>query len=251
LVDRTCHHPSTGEIDVSLDPRSELKSGLKRQLKSLVFRVVPRSRYKYNFLLEIADSGSVFDIGCGNDSPKRFKAARPDIRYVGLDIQDCGQNFGPEKDADEYVVTSPEGFRQAIEDRENLFDAVVSSHNLEHCLDPYGVVPAMARALKPGGRLYLSFPAAHSVRLPSREGSLNFYDDPTHVQPPDFRTVIRLLQEQNINVDFAAERYRPPFWVMRGILSEPLSRTRKAVRSGTWALYGFETIIWGTKVGGS
>lgn len=228
-----------------------MNSGLKRRLKSLVFRVVPRSRYKHNFLVEIADNGSVFDIGCGNDSPYRFKTARPDIRYVGLDVQDCGQSFDPEEYADEYVVTSPEGFRQAIEDRENRFDAVVSSHNLEHCLDPYGVVPAMARALRPGGRLYLSFPSAHSVHLPSREGSLNFYDDPTHVAPPDFRTVIRLLHEENIEVDFAAERYRPPFWVMRGVLSEPLSRARKTVGSGTWALYGFETIIWGTKAGSS
>lgn len=205
------------------------------------------SRNRRRFLAELKQCAEVFDIGCGNDSPYVFKASRPDIRYVGLDVIDYNQEHEPRAHADEYLVVPPEGFVSAIQERAGQFDAVVSSHNLEHCSDPESVVTAMARALRVGGRIFLAFPAAATVEFPSREGTLNFYDDSTHIQPPDYRTVLALLEAEGIGIDFAAERYRPPAWVVAGIVSEPLSRMRRRVMRGTWALYGFETVIWGSR----
>jgi len=191
----------------------------------------------------------VFDVGCGNDSPYLFKALRPDIRYVGLDVGDYNQAHAPDEYADEYLVVPAEGFLAAIEQRPSQFDAVVSSHNLEHCAQPVEVVTAMARSLRPGGRVYFAFPAAATVSLPSRHGTLNFFDDSTHVRPPDYQLVLDLLREEGIAIDFAAERFRPPIMVALGLINEPVSRFRKKVMRGTWALYGFETVIWGTKIG--
>ncbi len=208
--------------------------------------VVMRAHNRRRFLAELPTGAEVFDIGCGNDSPYLFKAIRPDIRYVGLDVADYGIAHDPNEYADQYLVVPPDQFLSTIQQRQGEFDAVVSSHNLEHCTEPDGVVTAMARALRPGGRIYLSFPAADTVNLPSREGTLNFFDDDTHVRPPDFRRVLGFLTAAGIDIDFAAERFRPLNWVLVGLVNEPLSRTRHKVMRGTWALYGFETVIWGT-----
>ncbi|MHA7661566.1 class I SAM-dependent methyltransferase [Mycolicibacterium sp. HS_4_1] len=210
-------------------------------------QVIMRANNRRRFLSKLPTGAEVFDIGCGNDSPYLFKSIRPDIRYIGLDVADYHVDHDPKEYADQYLVVPPSEFLSAIEQREGEFDAVVSSHNLEHCSEPDGVVTAMARALRPDGRIYLAFPAADTVNFPSRDGTLNFYDDDTHVQPPDYRRVIGLLTAAGITINFAAERFRPPNWVLVGLINEPLSRIRKKVLRGTWALYGFETVIWGTK----
>ena len=209
--------------------------------------VVMRAHNRRRFLTELPRGADVFDVGCGNDSPYLFKSIRPDIRYVGLDIADYGVEHDPNDYADQYLVVPPDRFLGAIEERHDEFDAVVSSHNLEHCAEPDGVVTAMARALRPEGRIYLAFPAADTVNFPSREGTLNFFDDDTHVRPPDYHRVIGLLTTAGVKIDFAAERFRPLNWALLGLVSEPFSRTRRKVMRGTWALYGFETVIWGTR----
>ena len=83
--------------------------------------------------------------------------------------------------------------------------------------------------------------------MPSREGTLNFWDDDTHVRPPDYQRVLDLLAAEDVTIDFSAERYRPPARLAVGVLTEPISRVRKKVMPGTWALYGFETVIWATR----
>ena len=209
--------------------------------------LVRPARSRKTFIADIIYGADVFDVGCGNDSPFQFKSVRPDIRYVGLDVGDYNQAHDPTEYADEYLLVPPEGFLPAIQGRPAQFDAVISSHNLEHCTSQDGVVTAMARALRPGGRIFLAFPAAATVSMPSRDGTLNFYDDPTHVSPPDYQRVLELLSSEGVGIDFAAERYRPPVYFLAGLLGEPLSRSRNRVNPGTWALYGFETVIWGTK----
>lgn len=217
-------------------------------LKSIAYTTTrSRPRDRHQFLIEIADRARVLDVGCGNDSPFRFKTVRPDIQYVGLDVGDYEQHHDPAKYADEYVVVSSDRFLQAIQELSGDFDAVISCHNLEHCEDPDGVVVAMARALRPAGRIFLSFPAAASVKFPSREGTLNFFDDVTHVRPPDYSRVLGLLRAEGVTVSYAVERHRPRLEVARGIVNEPVSRLRNKVMRGTWALYGFESVIWGRK----
>ena len=85
---------------------------------------------------------------CGNDSPYKFEAVRRGHPVVGLDVVDYNQSTSRPSYADEYLSVPADGFLAAIRERPNQFDAVVSSHNLEHCHDPDGVVTAMARALR-------------------------------------------------------------------------------------------------------
>ena len=151
--------------------------------------------------------------------------------------------------ANEYVVCSPDDFATRIEDYSNSMDAVISSHNLEHCNDPGAVLRAMIHALKPGGMIYLAFPCEASVNFPKRGGCLNFFDDSTHAEVPNWSRTLQTLSEQGCDFVYVAKRYRPfPLW-LKGLILEPASYFRKhvAAHGATWALYGFESIIWARK----
>jgi SAM-dependent methyltransferase len=205
-----------------------------------------RRRHR-SFLTQLPQGAEVLDVGCGNDTPYLTKSLRPDIHYVGLDVGDYNQAHDPMQYADEYLAVPADGFAAAIRERRNQFDAVVSSHNLEHCEDPDGVLVAMAQALRPGGQIYLAFPCAATTDMPSRDGTLNFWDDVTHIRPPDYQRVIDMLRGEGITVNFAVERYRTVVRTAVGLVVEPVSRLRGRVMPGTWALYGFETVIWGSR----
>lgn len=204
---------------------------------------------KAAFLGGCPPGATVLDVGCGSNSPVRAKGLRPDITYIGLDVGDYNHTTPPILHADLYTVVPPGSFAAEIEKFEGRCDAVISSHNIEHCLEPERVLAAMTAALKPGGRLYLSFPAEGSVGFPRRKGTLNFYDDPTHDQLPCYRDVLASLADSGMRIDFARARYRPPVLFLLGLLLEPLSMLTRRTMPGlvTWALYGFESVIWSTR----
>lgn len=207
-------------------------------------RRVLNQKYKPDFILQLPRGAKILDVGCGNNSAQSTKKLRPDIYYVGLDVGDYNQAEPPAQHADEYIVVSSDLFAEEIEKRADVFAAVISSHNLEHCERPERVLSAMCRALAPGGQLYLAFPSEQSVNFPRRSGTLNFYDDDSHREVPRFLEVVEQIQAAGLKIQFSARQYRPPYKYLRGLLNEPRSAIKKRVYSGTWALYGFESIIW-------
>ncbi len=219
-----------------------------RKLKNQVLTILKRKGLNA-FLSTIAPQARVIDIGCGNDSPFRFKAQRPDIHYTGLDIGDYNQSIQPLDVADSYIVVPPSAFAAEIEKFTNKFDAVVSSHNLEHCDEPDRVLVAMARAVKPNGKLYMAFPCEQSVGFPQREGTLNFYDDVTHRTLLNCSKTCTLLESEGFQIDFSVSQYKPTILWLAGLIFEPWSAfTEKLMPYGTtWALYGFESVIWASK----
>jgi SAM-dependent methyltransferase len=216
-----------------------------RSLKYLAKKVL-RRRGKVAFLQQVPKGGTILDVGCGSNSPARAKHQRPDIHYIGLDVGDYNHSTPPGLHADHYIVVPPDHFAAEIENLAGQCDAIISSHNLEHCLDPDRVLRAISMALKPGGRLYLSFPCEESVNFPRREGTLNFYDDPTHSQVPNYRRVLVTLGANNIKIAYARKRHRPALLFLAGLFLEPVSMLTRRTMPGlsTWALYGFESVIW-------
>jgi 2-polyprenyl-3-methyl-5-hydroxy-6-metoxy-1,4-benzoquinol methylase len=211
--------------------------------------LTPRRR-KRSFILRLPPYAKLLDIGCGNNSPKLVKSIRADINYTGIDIGDYHQSDEAKSQADQYVLTTPELFDVAIAGLgERYFDAVISAHNIEHCLYPDRVLRAMCSVLRPSGILYMAFPSEASVNMPSRKGTLNFYDDPTHRVVPVWRDVLQGLAAGGMKVMFASRRYRPWAAFLLGLAWEPFVAPFKeqAPRSTTWALYGFESVIWAIK----
>lgn len=202
---------------------------------------------KDEFLRACPSGARVLDVGCGNDSPAHFKEIRPDFYYVGLDIGDYNQVADPRSNADEYLITTADQFNARIDALPPTFDAVISAHNIEHCNAPDQTLAAMLGVIKPGGRIYLAFPSNASVDFPKRKGTLNFYDDPTHIHLPNFAEILATLVDHGFRVDVARRRYRPLVRALKGLMKEARHRLRRTVDGDTWALYGFEAIIWATR----
>jgi len=217
---------------------------IEAYLRTLVHLL--RKKGKIFFLKSLKKNVSLLDVGCGNSSPSICKVLRPDIYYVGIDIGDYNQHKNPNDVADEYVLTTPEMFSNKIESFQNKFDAVISSHNLEHCNAPNSVLIAMLRTLKFGGRFYLSFPCEASIEFPKRRG-LNFFDDDTHKSIIHLNDLLEIIKSEGFTLDIVVERNRPILLTFIGLMLEPLSIIFRKVMIGTWELYGFESIIWATK----
>jgi 2-polyprenyl-3-methyl-5-hydroxy-6-metoxy-1,4-benzoquinol methylase len=201
---------------------------------------------KTSFLMSMALGARVLDVGCGNDSPSRTKKSRPDLYYVGIDIDhsNTGTRHGYEN-ADEFYLTHPDEFHNKIFELRNQFDYIISSHNIEHCYNRESVLRAMASSLKSGGVLYLSYPSKASINFPHRRGPLNYYDEKEHTEtPPDTEYVIKLLNSMSCDVEFMSESYRPILMRVIGLLLEIPSKALNRTLTGTWQLYGFETIMW-------
>lgn len=206
-----------------------------------------RPKGLYSFLNRYqSKSKKLLDVGCGNDASFNIKSRFPEIYYVGIDIGDY--NLTKPNLADEYLIVQRENFDKGIINLGNIFDMVISSHNLEHCDDKYATLNSMLSVVKDGGYVYLAFPCEKSITFPSRRVTLNYYDDKTHQQtPPGYDYVLNIFSDNNFDIIFKTRSYRPLLLAILGFFQEPLSRLLKKNLQGTWALYGFETIIWAKK----
>lgn len=217
------------------------------KLKILASLLLKRKGIDY-FIRCLPRNCSVLDVGCGNNSPWRFKTQRPDIYYIGIDIGDYNQATDSIGYADKYIVTTPSSFATEIAKLKGQMDALVSSHNIEHCNQPDDVLEAMLEAIKAGGSIYLCFPCEESVHFPKRFGTLNFYDDPTHKKVPNWEKIILKITSEGFSINFSARRYRPWFLSIVGLILEPISvATKRVMPLVTWALYGFESVIWASR----
>jgi len=214
------------------------------KIKNRISKLI-KQKDKFYFVDSILQNGKLFDIGCGNNSPYRIKTLRPDIYYVGIDIEIDSQSLSSNKYADEFILTDASNFYAEIAKYPNTFDSVISSHNLEHCNDYQNVTLAMINSLKLGGTIYISFPCEESAKFPSRKGTLNFYDDDTHRNLINYKTFISLLNQNGMDILFATKRNRPFIPFILGFLFEPFSRllNKQVPLGATWAFFGFETII--------
>lgn len=86
---------------------------------------------KSAFLLSLPHHCRVLDVGCGNNSPYKTKKLCPKCYYTGIDISDYNQT--ELNCADQYVILNPEKFAEGIRTLGSAYEAVISSHNLEHC----------------------------------------------------------------------------------------------------------------------
>ena len=214
---------------------------------SVLFNKTFRPRGKYSFLNKLAPNSTILDVGCGNNSPFIIKSNFPNLNYTGIDVGNWNQT--KPLLADNYIITKAETFATEIAKFSNHFDAVISSHNIEHCNDREKTIEAMLGAIKPGGRIYISFPCEKSINFPRRQGVLNYFDDDTHkYSPPGFKNFREILRLNNFQIQFAVEQYQPAFLWFFGLMMEPISRAQRRVREGTREYFGFESIVWAKKL---
>lgn len=188
----------------------------------------------------------ILDVGCGNNSVRLVKRNCTDCYYIGVDVGDYNLAEELKKQMDEYHVVTAENFADKIREVGADMDVVISAHNIEHCNEPLKVLKNMIMSLKRGGHLYLAFPTENSVEFPHRDGTLNFYDDPTHIWCPKWNEIMKILAENNVQIDYACKNHTSFLLRTVGRFNERKSKYEKKVLRGTWEYYGFESIIWGT-----
>tara|TARA_A100001035_G_scaffold12535_1_gene8735 strand:+ start:67 stop:753 length:687 start_codon:yes stop_codon:yes gene_type:complete len=203
-----------------------------------------RPNGKVDFLNSIPKNSYILDVGCGNNSPLVVKSFLPNSYYVGIDVDNYNNDYDVEKVADEYILSDPNDFVKSLKSINSNFDAIISSHNLEHCNDRMGVLDAMIDKLNYKGKIYLSFPSKKSVYFPQKIGCLNYYDDPTHKDlPPDFDLILEILKEKKLKVIFSKANYKPLLLSYIGIFSNLISFFTQKVHIGMYEIWGFESII--------
>ncbi|MBI4651045.1 methyltransferase domain-containing protein [Candidatus Desantisbacteria bacterium] len=138
----------------------------------------------------------VLDVGCGNHSPSVTKKYFPEIDYYGLDMV---KNYN----SDEEDLRCMEKFYEVdLAKSYNLdiipdifFDGLILSHVIEHLENGEKVILDLLHKLNTNGIIYIEFPSPHSVYLPRMKGTLNFYDDPSHVKLYNVKKLNNLLKE--------------------------------------------------------
>jgi len=199
-----------------------------------------RPHGRFSFIKQLKKNAQLLDVGCGS-LVNRIKEMRPDIIYTGMDI--CKS----ENNADFFIISTPENFAEDI-CKKSYYDAITSNHNLEHCNERENVIKGMITALKTGGKLFLAFPTEDSTNFPSRCGTLNYYDDDSHIDsPPSYDRVVELLKQNNMDIIFSRIKYKPLLLSIIGFFEEEKSKKLKKNLSCTWDYWGFETIIWAKK----
>ena len=116
--------------------------------------------------------GRLLEIGCGNGSMLNYMRSLG-WRAEGLDVDPAAVAQARDKNLTVSCGTLEE---QRYED--NIFDAVVMSHVIEHVPDPEGLLSECRRVLKPGGVLSLVTPNIESA------GSRYFGRSWLHLDPP-------------------------------------------------------------------
>ncbi len=217
----------------------------KKRIKTKMIN--PRGKAAFCMTIKNKESIHVLDVGCGNESASELKKICSKVHYIGLDVCDYNQTQQSIDCMDEYIMVPPEEFAKKIEEMQGKVDVVISSHNMEHCNEPERVLIAMIKALKKNGRMFLAFPSEISEYFPHRDGCLNFYDDSTHTYLPQYNKIIRILQNNGMKLLYAKKEYCPFILRKIGEINEHDSKRLGRNLTGTWAYYGFETIIWAKK----
>ena len=191
---------------------------------------------------------TLLDVGSGNKSATDFMYYFPNGAYHGVDMV-TDYNYEEEDFAKmdafyEMDVTKLEF--DAIPD--NHFDAILMAHIIEHLHNGDEVVRKLSQKLKSGGVIYIEYPGQKSTTLPSRKGTLNFYDDDTHVRIYSVPEVSKVLEEQNFDILSGGTRRS---W--RNILMMPIKFIHNRIKYGYvmasvyWDWYGFAEYVWARK----
>jgi SAM-dependent methyltransferase len=190
----------------------------------------------------------VLDVGAGNDSPLKFKSLFPACEYSGID-RDTRYNLGDEsvRLMDRFYpmdLSRPEF--GAIPD--GHFDALVMSHVLEHLANGDEVVRGLIPKLRPGGVVYVEWPAPRSAKLPHMRGTLNFHDDATHVRIYSRSAIADLLRACGCLVLKSGVRRN---WLRVALLPAILVRNYRSrghlEGSDFWELLGFADYAFARK----
>ncbi|MBL7776722.1 MAG: methyltransferase domain-containing protein [Chitinophagales bacterium] len=202
------------------------------------------SKYRYVQKYFGKKAFTILDIGAGNHSASKTKKWFPQCSYHGLDLDKTYNN-------DEHDFNSMDAFYELNLEHlqfnqipNNRFDFIMCAHVVEHLQRGDEVLVKMIDKLKPGGYMYVEFPGFRSTQLPSMYGTLNFYDDPTHVRIYSVAELMNLFLRNRMKVISGGTRkHIPTILLMPLKVVYNLIIYRKVMASLFWDFLGFAEYV--------
>lgn len=185
----------------------------------------------------------LLDVGCGNHSPSHTKQLFKNCSYHGIDLEFNPEYYESDKIAIEKMFIINLDSLNFDEIENNFYDAIIMCHVIEHLNYGEKVLSLLNKKLKPGGFFYIECPSPKSVNFPSKKGTLNFYDDPTHVRIYSTESIISTLSTENSVVSFGVvcsfiNLILTPYKIIKSIIM------RGYIRGYVfWDLYGFASYV--------
>jgi SAM-dependent methyltransferase len=131
------------------------------------------------FVACVPRNGRLLDIGTSNgETLNHFAELRPDLELFATDIAGTPEKYPAGTDFHRGNLE-----RDPLPWPDSSFDAITCMHLVEHLRDHTLLFVEISRVLKPNGRVYIETPHPKTLKLPTADGkfTLNFFDDPTHV----------------------------------------------------------------------
>ena len=197
------------------------------------WRSIPWIDTRAAFVAAVPHHGSLLDLGSSDGGTLcHMWELRPDLQFASVDI--AGRPPRMPRDT---------SFAQANLESDVLpwtdgsFDAITCMHVVEHLRTMTNLWREIARLLKPGGRVYIETPGVESLTIPKVPPSLrggitmNFYDDPTHVEPVPMSSLADAAAQVGLRVERTGRSRNWLFAAMYPLLSiRPTTRHRNVAK---------------------
>jgi len=176
------------------------------------WRLVPWIDTRSAFVDRTPKGGKLLDLGSSDGETLRHMwELRPDLEFYSVDIAGRPARTPP---GTFFAQANLESDRLPWPD--GLFDSITCMHVVEHLQTMSNLWREIARLLKPQGRVYIETPGLASLETPSAPDALrgnvtlNFFDDPTHVQPVPVSALSQAARDVGLS---ARESGRSRNWI--------------------------------------
>ncbi len=214
---------------------------------SILKEIKKRINFKHSFIRRSIGKVefALLDVGAGNHSASKITSLFPNCVYYGLDLNkeysNSKEDFAVMKDFYELDLTKLDYAKVP----DNFFDMIVMTHVIEHLHNGDEVLPLLLKKLKVGGKFFIEYPGIKSTKLPSMHGTLNYYDDPTHVRIYSVEELSKIFLANNCEViEKGTRRNWYYIFLMPVRIVDSLVRIRKLQGNIFWDLLGFAEYLY-------
>lgn len=205
---------------------------------------------RYRFIDSLHKGATVLDLGCGDGQiQKSIKRYRPDLKFISVDKYDFSREVTFETFFEVDIST------KVLPIADDSVDAVFCVHVLDHIMFYDLVLSEIKRVLKSSGCIYIEVPSTRSLYLPSfgmlkGPGTINFYDDPTHIRPFTRHSLCRIgkrIDIKQLRTGFA-RNWTYCLLAPAIILYSLIKRDRQMFGIVLWNIVGWSVYLWGKHV---
>jgi len=165
-------------------------------------RPIPWLDTRAQFVARAPQNATLLDLGSSDgETLCHFAELRPDLRFFAAD------KFGQPNGYPTGCQFSRIDFEcDELPWSNDSMDVITCMHLLEHLRHPSLLLREISRLLKPGGKVYFETPHPKSLELPSLQKgtvpfTMNFHDDPTHVQVVSMESLAEQMQTNGLKVE--------------------------------------------------